>query len=83
MLKKGLIRTLFFEYIEENKLTSVQQVFDNLPEIYKFVKNHEVFPGLIPDELTYAIFVHQATQGLEKAKFEKQFNNAQFTVFRR
>lgn len=73
MLKKGLIRTLIFEYIDKHNLTTVEQVFGNLPMIYDYLKNHPTFKDLIPETLTYDIFLNEAQIGFHQAQLRKHF----------
>ena len=36
MIKKGLIRTCIYDYIEDNKLTSIEAILNNLLTYYQY-----------------------------------------------
>lgn len=66
MIKKAIIRTVIEDYLLELKKTqevTPQTVFDKLPDIYKLVKEHP--EKLIPDNITYDVFVEACRVGWE------------------
>ena len=70
MIKKGYIRTEIEKYLLDLKGDgdlSVEMVFISLPEIYKRLKADE--NNLIPDHITYEMFVEAAKFGLMNAEF--------------
>lgn len=66
-MKKGLIRTCIYEYIDANDISNPQQVFDNLQNIYKFLREHPNHGDVLPSNLTFEEFTHWAKVGFTKA----------------
>lgn len=60
MLKKAIIRTKIHEYMDINNINTIELFFNKLPDIYEFLKKED----LIPEKLTYDIFVQEAHNGL-------------------
>lgn len=88
MLKKGLIKTCIYEYIDSNSLESIPDIIKALPEIYEHLKNHPHHKDLLKlapsnRECSYEEFVHWTKVGLHQAanggnifsKLKKQFNS--------
>lgn len=88
MLKKGLIKTCIYEYIDKHDLRDHAQIFQHLPEIYKYLKNHPHHKDLLKHpvanrECSYKEFVFWAKKGLENVvngnhvfrNLHKQFNS--------
>jgi len=77
MLKKGYIRTEIEKYLlelsETTKLTP-DLVFEHLPEIYKLLKEDE--NNLLPDHITYEVFVQGAQKGFDDARIQEMLRQA-------
>lgn len=71
MIKKGLTRTLILEFTNSRKLTQIQPILDNLPELYKFLKKHPENP--LTSSCSYDIFLQGAIRGTEIAQMKQMF----------
>ena len=71
MIKKGLTRTLILEFTNSRKLTQIQPILDNLPELYKFLKQHPENP--LTDQCRYEILLEWAIRGTEIAQMKQMF----------
>lgn len=78
MIKKGLIRTCILEYLEDNHIVDPQKVFEELPNIYRFLKEHPHHKDLIPNNMTYQTFSQGAQAGYSASIFKSQFGGFTF-----
>lgn len=77
MIKKAIVRTCIFDYADEKGHKTIQNVLDDLPELYKYLKSHKDFGNLLPN-IEYSQFVQAVHIGLQEAilnmQFEKHFS---------
>jgi hypothetical protein len=73
-MKKALIKTIIYEYIEENNINNKDELINHLPNLYKYLKEHKHHKNVLPENLTYEIFLNEAKQGFIKAKIFNDMN---------
>lgn len=69
MIRKGLTKTLIVEYLHTHKLTEIQQILNQLPDLYKFLKQHPLQP--VDSGLTFEIFQAEASIGVQTAQLHR------------
>jgi len=74
-MKKALIKTLINEFLAAHKLTEIQAILDSAPDLYQFLKKHELKP--LPSNITYGIFEQEMLQGVQQAQMRQMMGNFQ------
>ena len=64
-MPKGLIKTLINQFLDLHNLNDIQAIFDRSPELYKFLKTHEL--NVLQSGFTYGIFEQELNIGLQQA----------------
>lgn len=82
MIKKGLVRTCIYEYIDKYGLSSPQDIVDHLQELYVYLKQHERYGDLLPG-CDYEEFVKQSYIGYQKAPYQGSMFEQLKNAFRR
>lgn len=70
MIRKALIRTCIFEYIDKHELVGIDDIFANLGPIFKHLREHQHHKDLIPKGYTFQMFVNSAHNGLDSVRFQ-------------
>lgn len=64
---KDQIKSIISKYFVEKDFKNFDQVFEDMPNIYKLLREHPDHGDILPEKLTYQEFVYWAKVGLEKA----------------
>ena len=73
MLKKGLIKTCVFEYLDENKIKDPQSLFNHLPHIFRYLKQHKHHGNVLGD-IPFNIFARYVEHGYRISHMKNIFN---------
>lgn len=79
-MKKALLYSTIYEWIGQNNIPYTQEglktIFDRSQDLYTFLKTHQDFPGLIPDNMRFQDFYNQMQEGIKLA------TDPQYAMFR-
>jgi len=68
-MPKGLIKTLINQFLDLHNLNDIQAIFDRSPELYKFLKTHELKP--LQSNCSYDIFMGEMQIGVQQAQMRQ------------
>jgi hypothetical protein len=83
MLKKPLIKAKIYDYMDENKLETVEDVMKNRKGLFEYLK---AIPDLELENLSFTVFCQQVERAYQGALVAQQLNaqmNAYFNGFKK
>jgi len=73
MIKKGLLYTVISEWVQEKEYKTTKDVFDNLPELYKYLQKTEHFGNLV-EGISFPDFAEAAQLGMNLNQMQGGFS---------
>lgn len=69
MIKRGLVRTLIYDYMDDHDIDSSEKLITTLPDIYKWLKEEK---KELPIDVTYELFYSEALRGYRDAELRSK-----------
>lgn len=76
MIRKALVRTVIYEFLEEKNLFTQQEVIDNAQQIYDYLKTHKY--GDLTEGLPFTTFKQYMLAGVQIAQMKASFQGSFF-----